>query len=333
MRGFLVCSVLVFSLILNCMSVSPAFSYSEGFEESSAIITIPPIVCGVEIESPQYDSKMVMKITQNAIMEWKGHLQQTERYTKDQYIWDIKYSQISLDQKDSYDFSKCDVIIRFQDKPDDTKKEECKDIPGTLDRFCLTVDPDTCDLLGATFQEISPIEIYIYYRNFCYGDRQLTENQINTIVLHEFGHALGLGHYLSDDENINSRWAHAETMAPSIMVKFATDNTKHEQIRPSDVDKVLSLYGNDGFLSDSVINKTESKSSIDEINTEGFSENIDDDLGYSIKYPPGWDMGDSNLAPDTNHRVYDVIHDVLTVFDNLEGWVSRFQVKYIIFLK
>ena len=48
------------------MSVSPAFSYSEGFEESSAIITIPPIVCGVEIESPQYDSKMVMKITQNA---------------------------------------------------------------------------------------------------------------------------------------------------------------------------------------------------------------------------------------------------------------------------
>ena len=151
MKGFLVCSVLVFSLILIGISVTPAFSYTEGFEESYPIITKPPLVCGVEIESPDYDSKMVMAITNNAIMEWKGHLQLTERYIKDQYIWDIKYTQISLDQKDSYDFLKCDVIIMFQDKPDDTKKEECKDIPGTLDRFCLTVDPDTCDLLGATY--------------------------------------------------------------------------------------------------------------------------------------------------------------------------------------
>jgi hypothetical protein len=70
------------------------------------------------------------------------------------------------------------------------------------------------------------------------------------VIRHEFGHALGLGHYISDDNNINLKWARGEATAPSIMVIFSHEVASENKIHPIDIEKVISLYGPDGFLGD-----------------------------------------------------------------------------------
>ncbi len=76
------------------------------------------------------------------------------------------------------------------------------------------------------------------------------------MVKHEFGHALGLGHYVADVMELNIEWAHGNTIPPSIMVVFTHQNTDDNIITPKDIEKVRSIYGAEGFLKDKTMEKT-----------------------------------------------------------------------------
>ncbi|MGI0056904.1 MAG: hypothetical protein ACREAK_05965 [Nitrosarchaeum sp.] len=240
------CLILFFAILFGFMPSS--FSATEGFEYSERYIYGNPLVCVVEFDDPNVDSKtikMMLDETRNAVQEWEAKLQGTERYPKDQYIWKIDYTQISLDKKDSYDFSKCYIIIQFQDIPDNpewqlkflgiteplTNENDVKSKISIFYRAIITCRSTSSD---ANY-------IYTYY-DPCYSEKPIPEEKIGTVVRHEFGHAIGLGHYLSVDEEINTRWATGQSLAPSIMVEFAHDNNKFQQITPLDVETVVSTY-------------------------------------------------------------------------------------------
>ena len=76
--------------------------------------------------------------------------------------------------------------------------------------------------------------------------------QLQTVVKHEFGHALGLGHYKADDIDVSVAWARGTIPAPSIMAVFSHQNLNENVITPKDVVAVRSMYGENGFRPDDV---------------------------------------------------------------------------------
>jgi hypothetical protein len=55
---------------------------------------------------------------------------------------------------------------------------------------------------------------------------------------------------------LNIQWAHGNTIPPSIMVVFTHQNTDDNIITPKDIEKVRSIYGEEGFLQDKTIENT-----------------------------------------------------------------------------
>jgi TusA-related sulfurtransferase len=82
-----------------------------------------------------------------------------------------------------------------------------------------------------------------YYTGYALGDAQL-----GMIIRHEMGHALGLGHFLSDNPANLYQWIHGYASLPSIMIPvvIAIGNS-HFDITPYDIYEIKLIYGNNGF--------------------------------------------------------------------------------------
>ena len=69
---------------------------------------------------------------------------------------------------------------------------------------------------------------------------ELDENAIKRIIRHEFGHALGLGHYIEDKDKSNN----VDSLMYPVMDPFGQNDVYIEEI-----DKIIlrEIYGADGF--------------------------------------------------------------------------------------
>jgi len=222
------------------------------YETFGPIISGNPLVCIVEFEdesSPTGYIDRALKETGYAISEWEAQLKRTERYLEDQHIWEIDYTIVSLDESSNYDYSKCDVTIRFSDMPEDPDLQTFAigiAEPNEFDKANIDIYYTQIGQCKVERERVGDV-IYHYYAP-CYLDREIPTDQIATTVRHEFGHALGLGHYYSDNQQTNVNWSTSQSSLPSIMVRFAVENESYEQIRTVDIEMIQSLYGEKGFL-------------------------------------------------------------------------------------
>jgi hypothetical protein len=244
--GLVLASIVLFSF-------QSSFGYTVNYEKWGPKIKDVSTVCIIEPDYPNNDvlsesfAKRLMDETRISISEWEVQLQSSER-GRDKSMWEINQIPISLEKQDGFDYDQCHIFIKFKDKPD-SQDEWYK-------------------LLGKTIYEIGDTgrsDITIYYNNIkfcktedkdwvyfdpCYEDLPRLMQQIQTVVKHEFGHALGLGHYKSDDLDVSIAWARGTVPAPSIMAVFSHQNLNENVIKPKDVVAVRSLYGENGFLPD-----------------------------------------------------------------------------------
>ena len=188
-----------------------------------------------------------MDQTRISVEEWQVQLQSFER-GRDKTMWDIDTRIITLDMQSEYDYDQCHVFIKFEDKP-------------------LSQD-EWYKLLGKTTYELGDTgrsDVTIYYNNIkfcktedkewvyfdpCYEDKPRLMQQLQTVVKHEFGHALGLGHYKADDIDVSVAWARGTVPSPSIMAVFSHQNLNENVITPKDIVAVRSIYGENGFWPD-----------------------------------------------------------------------------------
>jgi len=175
----------------------------------------PPTYC---IEFPRSDdlsfneANNMVTIAQQAVNEWKTSLQEKE--TENKLKW-------NMDSK----------LISSGSVPDDCS------IHLTFEEKTQSPDSDGITTIGTTFYSTDKIEIYYIGLGIA---------GFPNIILHEIGHTFGLGHYFSDDNDINKSW-YTKKESPSIMIPTMHQDPSKMGIRDIDVNKVRALYGSGGF--------------------------------------------------------------------------------------
>jgi len=186
-----------------------------------------------------------MEETRIAVHEWESLLKHTENKNY-KHIWSINYTNVSVEEQETFPYEQCTVFISFEEKPPNeedwyrkvgTTQNEVGET-GRSNMIIYYVAIDFCFSEDARF----------YYYDPCYADGPRLLQQLSTVIKHEFGHAIGLGHYIADDLGVNVEWARGGTPSPSIMAVFTHQNAEENRIKIADVQKVRELYGPSGFL-------------------------------------------------------------------------------------
>ena len=197
----------------------------DNFKENDFKITHNPTVCAVEENKVNGYAKHDLTVdTWYSVLDWSTKL--NEEYGK-HGPWHISYKKIPY--QDSVKFNpQCDVTVRFFGKI------------SSDDLYFVGITSG-----GVTYYDYNQHRAYV---KILYDD--MTLPQIQGVITHELGHALGLGHYVTSTSTLE-RIASGLEDSPSIMVGVVS-KSNHYSITPIDVAEMKTKYGSEGFQSNTV---------------------------------------------------------------------------------
>ena len=208
-------------IILLFIAITPLSASGYQYYETNPYNTLSydPTVCYISFEFTQsYED-----VTKQAISNWQDSLQQ---YTNNPDIWNIYYKSIPIDHyddvNDNVDSLGCDIFIDFVDIIYSNTDGSVLDVNGNMGT--LTSGPAILDISTS---------------------KGLSYEQLISTVSHEMGHAFGLGHYITNEDELIEKWKKGIDF-PSIM-KQGLPSDGIPQITELDLKKMVTLYGNDGF--------------------------------------------------------------------------------------
>jgi hypothetical protein len=244
-------------LLLSIASFHQSFALIEGFQLTDFKLAHNPTICAVEsLPDPNFPSIGTRMLTQTeyAVIDWSTKLN-TSLGTPASHIpiWKITLIKVFLWQQKMFDYSNCDIIINYKEKPDDPKLQteiggvtqyDYEHHTSTIEIYYLQVN------VNAIQNEIRNANVIYTTTNWIpyYTGNPLGDAQLGMIIRHEMGHALGLGHFFSDNPANLSQWIHGEVSLPSIMIPVVIAiGNPHFDITSYDIYEIKLIYGNNGF--------------------------------------------------------------------------------------
>jgi len=289
--------LLIIFLVTSLYSYPQVLGYTVNYEVIGKTIFGIPTVCSVPFSDPDlFDTEVKMLFFQarSSVYEWNTQLQSADRFNRAN--WKINYLQL----KSESDYSSCDVIIKFEPKPKDPSLHYV-----ALGEAQIPEDPSDPIVVIIYYQNIGMCQTqdqyYIYY-NPCYQRGTFTDRSIGNTIRHELGHAFGLGHYVSDDMQVNKAWASGGRPAPSIMIITEHQNPYEIMILPVDVEKLRSIYGEVGFAG----NKRETTQDVGS-NEMAFQNNIPSWIRNNAKWWSDKQISDKDFASGIEYLIQNKI--------------------------
>jgi len=201
-----------------------------------------PIVCIYEPDVPearQVIKDRWVKETELGVKFWQYELQAQAVYYKDK--WNIETIKIPLEDQIFFDNKDCDVEIRFTNQQIDYEAIAAgwHWFDGTRSQIeIMYVDLEICNVRHEGNYRIT---------EWCYKEDFVRSKALGNIATHEFGHAMGLNHYVSDDPQENYDWSVDPYASPSVMTLAVHYDEDKNKIRTIDIDKVNEIYTLNGF--------------------------------------------------------------------------------------
>jgi hypothetical protein len=174
-------------------------------------------------------ARLILEESKRGIYEWI-HLLQERAGNKDK--WSINYVDVPNKDKNLFDFSSCSVIVNFKNEAGKKPLQNLGTHYYVGDTSYITV-----------FYKINECKKNVL--NTCKNPDHAMLIMIGSTVRHEFGHALGLGHYKSDKLK-NKEWYENPQNAPSIMLAYS-NGTEEERVTAEDISQVIQVYRDSGF--------------------------------------------------------------------------------------
>ena len=223
---------LIFVIILvGTLVITPAYAASYSYPSISYRFSEPPTYCFQQpLEESGHTLSQYEYIVIDAVRTWDYAL---SKYAKsnglDRDVWELDQKIIPYNG----DLSDCTILIIFIKATASpyTYNTETGRETRAAGHFCvLDIHVGQC-----TQEEID--EIVVWYE-------LMSEAYMRKVLIHEIGHSMGLGHYVSHDNDVNGKLWNCSIKAPSLMV--ASPCLK--EIEQIDVELVISNYGTEkGF--------------------------------------------------------------------------------------
>jgi hypothetical protein len=241
-------SVIFAILLLSSVGVSSAKRLEVKYDPLPNQFEGTPTFCTKEPSQdptlPESIIPILLKKTKANLDAWIGPLKSSSmRDAK----WDINYIEIPRAKQASFDYAKCNVIISFLKNPP-------KGAEGI-------------EILGLHYFKDNTSHVEIYYQGYgicetkdsqwtywytCQQDSPKLIVAMEAILRHELGHAMGLGHYISEELFYTGGLGHPSSIMVSVLDVLASPShlpldPELMEIMPVDIAKLKEIYGNDGW--------------------------------------------------------------------------------------
>ena len=207
MRRTSIVAIYLVMLLLVC-SFHQSFALVEGFQITNFKLAHSPTICAVEPPpDPNFPSIGTRMLTQTeyAVIDWSTKLNTSIGKTASHdSVWKITLVKVFLWQQKTFDYSNCDIIINYKEKPDDSELQteiggitqyDRQNHKATIEIYYLQVNINAVQNETRDANYIYTTTNWIPY----YTGNAIGDSQLGMVIRHEIGHALGLGHFLSDN--------------------------------------------------------------------------------------------------------------------------------------
>ena len=302
---FAILTILV--LLFGVTSIAFAQPDKDPYRDMDYKLAYDPTVCATEPEESEIDGigESLVDQTRLSLLDWQTKLRETTR-NKDH--WTLSFIPVTFDQKKNFDYTRCDIEVYFQREPQDedqkfrvlgtTSLDELSSKP-IVTIYYLQIDPNL-----KYHEAIEGNIIYYWHEGMPrYLDTPRNDDQLASVIRHEIGHAIGLGHYMVYDPELYAMWEGATIAPPSIVIPLTPDFTGHLGITPSDIEKIISIYGQNGF-GPKPLSVDESKKMRPTLSTIVLEPYENEKYQFSMGIPKGWSIEDSERIEASDPIVF-----------------------------